>query len=267
MLPIHLNVLEQLNGFHVRKSVPNIIFHGPSGCGKGTIVNNFINLIYNNENDLIKSLVMSVNCAHGKGIKFIREELKFFAKLNTKTIYFKTIILKNADKLTIDAQSALRRCIESFSHTTRFFIIVEDKYKLLKPILSRFSDIYIPYPEINNKQINLHSYINKCNFRNETICNERKQWLIKTITNYKKNVTYENTIMLSEKLYEKGYSSLDLLNYIETQSWIDITKRYELLVCIQKIKKEFRNEKLLFLFILNFIFIRSNFNLENIPFM
>ena len=73
--------------------------------------------------------------------------------------------------------------------------------------------------------------------------------------------------MLSEKLYEKGYSSLDLLNYIETQSWIDITKRYELLVCIQKIKKEFRNEKLLFLFILNFIFIRSNFNLENIPFM
>ena len=41
----------------------------------------------------------------------------------------------NADKLTIDAQSALRRLIELFSHTTRFFIIIEDKYKLLKPIL------------------------------------------------------------------------------------------------------------------------------------
>ena len=46
--------------------------------------------------------------------------------------------LKHADKLTIDAQSALRRCIELFSHTTRFFIIVEDKNKLLKPIISRF---------------------------------------------------------------------------------------------------------------------------------
>ena len=40
----------------------------------------------------------------------------------------------NADKLTIDAQSALRRCIELFSHNTRFFIVVEDKNKLLRPI-------------------------------------------------------------------------------------------------------------------------------------
>ena len=42
------------------------------------------------------------------------------------TGHFKTIVMTNADKLTIDAQSALRRCIESFSHTTRFFIIVGD---------------------------------------------------------------------------------------------------------------------------------------------
>ena len=85
----------------------------------------------------------------GKGIKFIREELKFFAKshINFKDgNLFKSIILSNADKLTIDAQSALRRCIELFSHTTRFFIIVEDKYKLLKPILSRFAEIYVSYP-------------------------------------------------------------------------------------------------------------------------
>ena len=27
-----------------------------------------------------KSFVMYVNCSHGKGIKFIREELKLFAK-------------------------------------------------------------------------------------------------------------------------------------------------------------------------------------------
>ena len=50
---------------------------------------------------------------------------------SNETNRFKTIILSNADKLTIDAQSALRRCIELFSHTTRFFIIVEDKYKML----------------------------------------------------------------------------------------------------------------------------------------
>ena len=72
---------------------------------------------------------MTVNCAHGKGIKFIRDELKFFAKTNIQSntgASFKTITLINADFLTIDAQSALRRCIELFSHNTRFFIIVKN---------------------------------------------------------------------------------------------------------------------------------------------
>jgi len=89
----------------------------------------------------MKNYVMNVNCAHGKGIKFIRDDLKFFARTNIDLQdgnIFKSIILLNADKLTIDAQSALRRCIELFSHSTRFFIVVDDKYKLLKPILSRF---------------------------------------------------------------------------------------------------------------------------------
>ena len=93
--------------------------------------------------------------------KFIREELKFFAKTTINFQngnFFKSIILSNADKLTIDAQSALRRCIELFSHTTRFFIIVEDKYKLLRPILSRFAEIYIPLPSINTILTNLYQY-------------------------------------------------------------------------------------------------------------
>ena len=71
---------------------------------------------------------MYINCAHGKGIRFIRDELKFFAKTNIQHKngnIFKSVILFNADKLTTDAQSALRRCIEQFSHTTRFFIVID----------------------------------------------------------------------------------------------------------------------------------------------
>ena len=91
-----------------------------------------------------------MDCAHdGKGIKFIRNELKFFAKKHidfNKGKNFKTIVLLNADKLTIDAQSALRRCIELFTHTTRFFIIIENINLILKPILSCFCDIYTLNP-------------------------------------------------------------------------------------------------------------------------
>ena len=161
MLQIHSEIKEKLAYFNKICKIPNIIFHGPSGSGKRTIVNEFIKNIYNNDKSIIKSLVCYVNCAHGKGIKFIREELKFFAKTHINSNggdTFKSIILSNADKLTMDAQSALRRCIELFSHNTRFFIIVEDKYKLLKPILSRFCEIYIPEPIVNGLIVNLYKY-------------------------------------------------------------------------------------------------------------
>ena len=103
---------------------------------------------------------MFVNCAHGKGIKFIREELKFFAKTNVhfkSGIWFKIIVLINADYLTVDAQSALRRCIEQFSNNTRFFIVIENKNKLLTPVVSRFCEIYIPLVIENGNPVNLHT--------------------------------------------------------------------------------------------------------------
>ena len=157
----HPEINDKLTFFLKSGKIPNIIFHGTSGSGKRTIVHKFISDIYQNDKKLIKHYVMYVNCAHGKGIKFVRDELKFFAKTHVNIEgagNFKTIVLSNADELTIDAQSALRRCIELFSHTTRFFIIVQDKYKLLRPILSRLCEIFVSEPIINGQKYNLHKY-------------------------------------------------------------------------------------------------------------
>ena len=120
-LEIHQDIKNKLNYFNEKKCVPHILFHGPSGSGKRTIVNEFINTIYQNNREKIKSFVMYVNCSHGKGIKFIRDVLIFFAKTHINSNggnIFKSIVLFNGDKLTMDAQSALRRCIELFSHNT-----------------------------------------------------------------------------------------------------------------------------------------------------
>jgi hypothetical protein len=283
-LNIHQSIKEKLEYFHSNHKIPNILFHGASGSGKRTIVHNFINLIYDNNKHKIKDFVMYVNCAHGKGIKFIRDDLKFFAKTHINSNggdIFKSIIMLNADKLTIDAQSALRRCIELFSHNTRFFIIVEDKYKLLKPVLSRFCEIYIPDPIYAGKQINLHKYNIDQLFKKNTITAD---WLKKTIladtqcagvTNPLVDVTTSDNLSvvlrdLSAKIYEKGYSALDIMALIEQPTFLpelDLVKRYELLFAFNKIKKEFRNEKLLIMFVLNFVFISSNVSLENISFM
>ena len=155
------NIYSKLGLFIHQNKVPHIIFHGGNGCGKKTILYSFLFRIYNDDVKKIRKNVLYVNCAHGKGIKFIREDIKFFAKTNVQVnenILFKSIVLFNAEYLTTDAQSALRRSIEQFSHTTRFFIVTVNKNKLLQPILSRFCEIYIPNPIMNDKEMNLHVY-------------------------------------------------------------------------------------------------------------
>jgi DNA polymerase III delta prime subunit len=275
ILNIHQNIKEKLEYFHSIHKIPNIIFHGPSGCGKRTIVNEFIHKIYDNDREKIKSFVMYVNCSHGKGIKFIREELKFFAKTHINSNggnIFKSIVLLNADKLTMDAQSALRRCIELFSHNTRFFIIAEDKYNLMKPILSRFCEIYVPEPIVNGNIVNLYKYNLNEIFKMKDIKNQRQDWLKKELSkNVNKKTGLPDLMSICVKLYEKSYSGIDILNLLENPKFLDniitVEKRYELLVCFNRVRKEFRNEKLLILFILNFVFLSSELSLENISFM
>ena len=284
ILNIHENIKHKLKQFIVEKKIPHIIFYGPSGSGKRSIVNFFIHEIYNSKEN-IKNYVMYINCAHSKGIRFIRDELKFFAKKNIhhqQGQNFKSIILFNADKLTIDAQSALRRCIEQFSHSTRFFIVIENKNNLLKPILSRFCNIYIDLPYIQdvdhkysneyqnkknsaNIKLSLHDY-KKFFVKQEYKEHERKkeQWLKNQIQKQQNTLSQVDIIDFSEKLYNKGYSALDVLNYIKNTKQIMENKKYSLLIYFDKVRKEFRNEILFMSFILNVIFMRIDRCLENI---
>jgi hypothetical protein len=275
MINIHKNIKEKLDFFYTSHKIPNLLFHGTTGSGKRTIVNEFIHKIYDNDREKIKSFVMYVNCSQGKGIKFIRDELKFFAKTHINSNggnTFKSIVLFNADKLTIDAQSALRRCIELFSHTTRFFIVAEDKYNLMKPILSRFCEIYVPEPVLNGAIINLYQYNLNNVFNMKDIKTNRLELLKKELLkNVTKQITIEKLILLCTKLYEKGYSGLDIIYLLQNHKFLETTinieKRYELLISFNRVRKEFRNEKLLMLFILNFLFLSSDLSLENISFM
>lgn len=293
----HKYIHNKLDVFIKNRKIPNIIFYGPHGSGKTYILNRFIHAVYDGDKTAMKNYIMRANCAHGKGIRFIREELKFFAKTNIdmkEGAIFKTVVLTNADKLTIDAQSALRRCIELFSSSTRFFIVVENKDSLLKPILSRFCDIYIPPPtmiatggadeyNVRPRAINLHSWLAdkacdtyKINKSREYSLHE----LIKIHPSYLRSSEsvsecetkptckdYEKILDLSVFLYEQGYCGLDVIDFIHTHPDIIDIRRYELLIMFDKVRKEFRNEKLLMLYFLHFIVFRCNLSLENISFM
>ncbi len=258
---IHSEIEKKLNRFLESKIVTNILFHGSSGSGKKTIVNNYINKIYSDDKTRIKKNVMNVNCSHGKGIKFIREELKFFAKANIQSnegANFKTIVLLNADQLTIDAQSALRRCIELFSHNTRFFIIVENKDKLLNPILSRFCEIYIPEYYENEKMINLHIENNKMDIFDQQK-KEKLNWIRKKLEPLTEEINnHHYYLKLSNEMYEEGLSCLDLIFYIRENSNFTELEKSKIIIYFEKIKSQYRNEPMLMFTLFDFIYLRED---------
>ena len=269
-LPIHSEIENKLDYFLKTGKIPHIIFHGYSGTGKRTIVYNFINKIYNNDKYKIKTNVMFVNCAHGKGIKFIREELKFFAKTNIQSnsgVSFKTIVLMNADFLTIDAQSALRRCIELFSYNTRFFILVENKMRLLNPILSRFCEIYIPELVVDNKVINLHQYNLdiQMNIREHE---QTKQTYISSCLPQPNcdGITVDHLLLtkLANEFYENGISCLELTQFIEKTGWWSLHEITSMFMCFHKIKAEYRCEKLLMFYMMDYLYIRENKEIKSV---
>lgn len=291
LLRVHVDIADRLEHFIKLKKIPNIIFHGNSGCGKNTILSNFLGKIYHENQTIMKNYTMTVNCAHGRGIRFIREDLKFFAKTNVDLMdgeLFKSIILLNADKLTIDAQSALRRCIELFCHSTRFFIVIDDKNKLLKPILSRFCDIYIPDPEMETTNLHRHKLDQSLGLiaikRRAATRSTKLRGLLNAQSvgvaivdsgdgsgDDSGDDNYFKLLKLAEDLYELSYSALDLIALVESEPVSiddDINlKKYELLIAFSRVKKEIRNEKLLILFILYFMKFRSELELKNITFI
>ena len=272
-LPIHETIVQRLDEFIAKNKIPHIIFHGPSGSGKQTLVREFIQRIYGGDRVKIKTHVMTVNCSHGKGIQFIREELKFFAKANAQTksnvdggksSEFKVITLLNAHHLTVDAQSALRRCIELFSYNTRFFIVVENKDKLLNPILSRFCDIFVPEPTVfeNGPTVNLHQYVLSQQFKggdpSHSVMPFPPSLQIKLSD---KQLSDDNTSSLTslfrhiDHLYESGVSCLDLMDHVKTNRDLWSEAEYHRAVMrFYQIKPQFRCEKLLMLFMINYLY-------------
>ena len=184
---------DKISYFLKINKIPNLLIYGSNGVGKKTIVKNFINELYKNEQDKNK-YVLNINCGEGMGIKLIREELKFFGKTIVHKNFIKMIVLYNGDKLTCDAQCALRRCIEIYSKNTRFIIILENKNKLMKPLISRFCEIFISSHMNHYKSL-----------KNDFIKNDELDGII---------LSNKNLFDITEDLYDNGYNIFDL-NYDE----------------------------------------------------
>jgi hypothetical protein len=250
----HNEIRKSLETMVETNNVPHLLFYGDFCVGKNTLLSYLLSLIYGEKQD---GYIMDVNCATGKGIKFVREELKFFVQTKVD-VPFKSVILRNMDYLTIEAQSALRRCIEVFSSSTRFFVIVRYKERLLKPILSRFSLIYVSYPYVEIVQDKIgsvtspikHYVYNYYYFKQipNLKMTQTKQIVKKFFDDFRepKGNIVKFIQEKVEYLYEKGIAGRDLIKYIELPE----EEKTELEFYYYKIKKNIRNDKMIMMMLL-----------------
>ncbi|PKX91867.1 replication factor C subunit 2 [Aspergillus novofumigatus IBT 16806] len=102
---------------------------------------------------LYRSRILELNASDERGIGIVREKVKGFARtqLSQPTGLdpsyfeqypcppFKIIILDEADSMTQDAQSALRRTMEQYSRITRFCLVCNYVTRIIEPLASRCS--------------------------------------------------------------------------------------------------------------------------------
>ena len=128
-------IVRRLKSYVKTRNLPHLLFSGPPGVGKTAASISIVREIYGEgwRNNFIE-----LNASDERGIDIIRHKVKDFARMAPLgDADFKVIFLDEADALTNDAQSALRRTMERYSATTRFILSCNYSSKIIEPIQSR----------------------------------------------------------------------------------------------------------------------------------
>jgi hypothetical protein len=78
-------------------------------------------------------------------------------------------------------------------------------------------------------------------------------------------MTYAN------RLYEDGISCLDIIKYLDEDLGVENEKKKKMIItlnfCFNKVKSEYRCEKMAMFYLFDYLFFRSNKSLKNISFI
>ncbi|MFC7167289.1 replication factor C small subunit [Halospeciosus flavus] len=130
----HEDITSRLQSYVERSDLPHLLFAGPAGVGKTAAS---VSISKETYGDDWKENFLELNASDQRGIDVVRDRIKNFARTSFGGYDYRIIFLDEADALTDDAQSALRRTMEQFSDNTRFILSCNYSSRIIDPIQSR----------------------------------------------------------------------------------------------------------------------------------
>ena len=127
-------IVERLGSYVTQNDLPHMLFAGPAGVGKTTSAVAIARELYGED---WEDHFLELNASDERGIDVVRDRIKSFARTSFGGANYRIIFLDEADALTSDAQSALRRTMEQFSNNVRFILSCNYSSQIIDPIQSR----------------------------------------------------------------------------------------------------------------------------------
>jgi DNA polymerase III gamma/tau subunit len=143
-MPLQTQLVGQEESIHILEQIlpdpPHIFLSGGYGSGKTTAVNDFLKAYYAPHGISLTNpeWVLWLSSEQDRGIHCVRQSVAEFVRHSSaREGVYRFIVVDDADSLPIISQQALRRPMETHSHTTRFIFVSRHMSDLIKPLKSR----------------------------------------------------------------------------------------------------------------------------------
>jgi replication factor C subunit 3/5 len=149
-----------------------MLFYGPSGSGKKTRVMAMLRAIYGPGAERVRLEHRPFKTPSGRAIEMttvasnfhieinpgdagiydryvvqeVIKEMAAYSPLGEGARPFKVVILSEVDRMTKEAQAALRRTMEKYSSTCRLILVCSSPSKVIEPVRSRCLGVRVPLP-------------------------------------------------------------------------------------------------------------------------
>lgn len=190
--------------FIADKQIPNLIFAGTAGLGKTTTA-----LALTNDADCD---TMFINGSKENSIDTIRNSVTRFATALSISGKKKVVIIDEADRLTANAQDALKSFLEEVSDNCTFIFCTNHLYRFEDPIISRFTVINFKYSNADKQKLAANFFKRCC----QILDSENVEYDKKVVAELVKKLVPDCRKILNElQLYSKlGAIDVGLLSKI-----------------------------------------------------